>query len=166
MRRVAFFILVACSFFTVGVIAFLSWHFISGPSSATIPPASIISSVVGANNRRYERGPAGLATRGSFMTLNSSDGMSFTKWSVYCRSPRHAAIELRKRTRKAVEIFSREPVVDEKGQQIGEKLLALFSRNDSTNALASLLWTENEEFFQVEGSSIQNILEYRKDFHR
>ena len=116
--------------------------------------------------RKYERGPAGLATTGSFITLDSSDGMSFTKWSVYCSSPQGAKREFQKRLKKAVEILSREVVFDEHGQQIGEKVVAVFSPNDPDNSPASLLWTENEELFQVESSSLQNILKYRKDSRR
>ena len=124
------------------------------------PPAPV------KRERIYERGLAGQATTGSFITLHSSDGMSFTKWSVYCETPRRAKREFQKRLKKAVELVSREPVLDEQGQQIGEKVVALFSPDDPDNSPASLLWTEKEELFQVEGSSLHDILEYRKDFRR
>lgn len=166
MRRLAFFILVASSSFGVGVILTRSIRFLNKPSSAVIAPVGQIPSSFQNNRRQYHRGPAGLATRGSFITLNSSDGMNFTKWTVYCQSSNAAAKRLQKGIRGAVNIFSREPVYDDKGQQIGEKIVALFSANDARNAPASLLWTENEEFFQVEGSSLHDILEYRKDFNR
>jgi hypothetical protein len=127
----------------------------------TAPPQTPVK-----RERTYERGPAGLAATGSFITLYSSDGMNFTKWSVYCDTPRRAKREFEKRLKKAVEIVSREPVLDEHGQQIGEKVVAVFSPDGHDNSPAALLWTEKEELFHVEGSSLRDILEYRKDFGR
>jgi hypothetical protein len=98
--------------------------------------------------------------------LNLSDGINFTKWTVYCQSPDEAARKLQKSIRGAVKILSREPTYDEKGHQVGEKVVALFSKSEAQDAPASLLWRENEAFFRVEGLSVQDILEYRKDFSR
>ena len=92
--------------------------------------------------------------------------MSFTKWSVYCGSPEGAERELKKRIKKAIKIVSQELVFDKAGHQVGEKIVVLFSPGDPDNSASSLLWTENDELFQVESSSLQNILEYRKDFKR
>ena len=167
MPRLTFRFIVALLTFIIGVTAASVWLVLRHPSPemnkfVVNTPAPIPNK----QERTYTRGPAGLATTGSFITLNSSDGMSFTKWSVYCRTPQLAKKELKKRLRKATEIVTREDVFDESGQQIGEKIVALFSPNDPDNSQATLIWTENEELFQVEGSSLQNILEYRKDYRR
>src|SRR5437867_4170980 len=114
VRRLALFILVACSSFGVGVILTKSIRFMNRPSSAVIPPAGKTTSSFESNGRQYHRGPAGLANRRSFITLNSSDGMSFTKWSVYCQSSHEAGMKLQKGIRGAVKIFSRESVYDER----------------------------------------------------
>jgi hypothetical protein len=118
-----------------------------------------------ASKRVYKRGPAGEATTGSFITLYSSDGMSFTKWTVECRTPEGARKEMQKRLSKAVRIVSREPLFDQNGEQIGETVVALVPPNGADYAAATLIWTEKDELCQVEGSTLGNILEYRKDFN-
>jgi hypothetical protein len=125
VRRLSLFILVACSSFGVGVILTRSIRFVNKPSSAVIATVRQIPLSFEDNERQYHRGPAGLATRGSFITLNSSDGMSFTKWSVYCQSSDEATMKLQKGIRGATKIISREPVYDDKGQQIGERLFLI-----------------------------------------
>ena len=167
MRRLAFRLSVALLTFTLGVTVASLW-FVSRHRSPVAGNVAVNSpsQAPAKQERKYERGPAGEATTGSFITLYSSDGMSFTKWSVYCDSPQRAKREFQERLKKAVGIISRESVFDEHGQQIGEKVVAVFSPSDPDNSPASLLWTEKEELFQVEGSSLQNILEYRKDFRR
>ena len=163
MRKLIIRVLVALLTFEVGITAASLWYYTSSNSRFSKPVSRLFATT---QERTYQRGPAGEATTGSFITLNSSDGMHFTKWSVYCRSAEGARRELEERTKAAVQIISRESVVDKSGQQIGEKIVAVFSPNDSRHCAASLLWTENEEMFQVAGSSLQNILEYRKDFKR
>ena|SRR5258706_6725483 len=118
-----------------------------------------------APKRVYERGPAGLATTGSFITLFSSDGMSFTKWTVECRTPEGARKEMQKRLSNAVRVVSREPLVGQNGEQIGETVVALVLPNGVDYAAATLIWTDKDELCQVEGATLGNILEYRKDFN-
>jgi hypothetical protein len=118
-----------------------------------------------APKRVYERGPAGVATTGSFITLDSSDGMSFIKWTVECRTPEGARKEMEKRLSKAVRIVSREPLLDQNGEQIGETVVALVPPNGVQYAAATLIWTEKDELCQVDGATLGNILEYRKDFN-
>jgi len=115
--------------------------------------------------RVYQRGPAGLATTGSFISLYSSDGMSFTKWTVECGTPEGARREMEKRLSKAVRVVSREPLFDRSGEQIGETVVALVPPNGADYAAATLMWTDKDELCQVDGSTLGNILEYRKDFN-
>jgi len=161
MQRLTRRVLVVLFTLTIGVAIAAAWNFLRRPNSTAQAPTVGLALHSENNNRTYERGIAGSATTGSFITLISSDGMSFTKWSVYCRSPHRTEQELQKRIKKAVEIVSREPMFDDDRKQIGEKIVAVFSSN-----VASLLWTEKEWLFQVEGSSLRDILEYRKDFKR
>jgi hypothetical protein len=91
--------------------------------------------------------------------------MNFTKWSLYCHSPERAERELAKRLKDGV-IVIREDVFGEDGHRIGEKIVAQFSPGGGNGRGAALIWTENEELFEVDTSSVQDILEYRKDFNR
>jgi len=126
---------------------------------------SVGSWPIEAPKRVYERGPAGLATTGSFITLYSSDGMSFTKWTVECRTLEGARREMQKRLSKAVRVVSREPLFDQNGEQIGETVVALVPPNGADYAAATLIWTDKDELCQVDGATLGNILEYRKDFN-
>jgi len=116
-------------------------------------------------SRTYSRGLAGSSTAGSFITLNSSDGMSFTKWTLDFDSSAQAQGEMEKRLKDAVKIISREPLFDGSGERVGETLVALVPPNGADYAAARLMWTHKEEFCQVDGATLNNILEYRKDFN-
>ena len=122
------------------------------------------------SGRKYSRGIAGEGAEGargaSFITLNSSDGMEFTKWSTNYETPERASAELQRKLGKALEIVSREPTLDANGREIGQKVVARFAPSNRDAGPASLLWTEGSELFQVDSSSTENILEYRKDFNR
>ena len=157
MRSLTLRILVALSTFVVGIAAGSAWRALD---SKHLP----IFEAFEKQERKYTRGPAGEATTGSFITLYSSDGMSFTKWTVECGSPEGAKREMQKRLNKAVKIVSREPLFDQNGEQIGETVVALVPPNGADYAAATLLWTEKDELCQVEGATLGNILEYRKDF--
>jgi hypothetical protein len=116
-------------------------------------------------SRTYSRGLAGSSTVGSFITLNSSDGMSFTKWTLNFDSSARAQREMAKRLKDAVKIISREPLSDGSGERVGETVVALVPPNGADYAAARLMWTNKEEFCQVDGATLNNILEYRKDFN-
>lgn len=121
--------------------------------------------------RTYKRGPAGLGVRSdksivSFITFDSSDGMHFIKWSRAYESPERANDALENILRKSSEIVKRESVTDDDGQKIGRKIVAKFPPDAPDYGPASLIWTEKEELFEVHSATLQNILEYRKDFKR
>ncbi len=172
MRRLTFRFLVGFLTFLVGISAASLWLVARYQSPVIIEPAKNVSVPVPAKRERtYERGIAGSATvdnprGGSFTSFHSSDGMSFTKWSTDYGSLNHADKQLQKRLKRALEIVSREPVFDESGRKVGEKVVASFPPHYDGAGPASLLWTYGSEFFHVDSASVQNILEYRKDFNR
>ena len=172
MRRITFRLLVGLLAFIIGISAASLWLVARYTSPATARPANNIPVPASAKQERtYERGMAGSATAdnprgGSFTSFHSSDGMSFTKWSTDYGSQSRADKELEKRLKKALEVVSREPVFDESGRKVGEKAVASFPPHYDGAGPVSLLWTHGSEFFHVDSSSVQNILEYRKDFNR
>ena len=67
---------------------------------------------------------------------------------------------MQKRLKDAVEIIRREPVFDEKGTQVGERVVATFAPyKDSSVVWAELLWTEGSRYVSQRRSSLQSILE-------
>jgi len=91
--------------------------------------------------------------------------MSFTKWTVECQTHEGARKEMQKRLSKAVKIVSREPLFDQNGEQIGETVVALVPPYGADYAAATLIWTEKDELCQVDGTTLGNIIEYKKDFN-
>jgi len=91
--------------------------------------------------------------------------MNFTKWTIDYANAERARTEFERKLKEASEVVSREPTYDEYGRKIGEKAVAKFDAGQKIGP-ASLLWTDREILCHVDSSSVQNILEYRKDFHR
>lgn len=172
MRRLTFRFLAGLFTFLIGISAASLWLVAHYTSPITVEPAKNVPVQLSANQERtYERGIAGSATAnnprgGSFTSFHSSDGMSFTKWSTDCGSLSRADKELQKRLKRALETVSREPVFDESGRRVGEKVVASFPPNYDGSGPASLLWTYGSEFFHVDSASVENISEYRKDFNQ
>jgi|SRR5947209_2339771 len=100
-------------------------------------------------------------------TTTSSDGTRFSwQWIKY-KSPQHANQELQKRLEQAVEIIRREPDLDGRGRQIGERVVATFAPYKRSSIVwAELIWTSGSNFGYVKSSSLQNILEYEDDHSR
>ena len=76
-----------------------------------------------------------------------SDGTYVHQLSTFYKSTERAHEELQKRVRQAASIVSRETVLDEKGRQIGERVVATFTpQNESAAPSVELLWTEHGRF--------------------
>jgi hypothetical protein len=159
-----------------GTVAVMSCHSNNARIVTDAPVPTPTSNALKGNSqqsfpsgRTYTREIAGEAPEGapggSFFTLVSSDGMKFTKWSTDYETPERAASQLRQKLSKALEIVSRQPTGNTSGRKVGETVVARFAANHRDAGPASLLWTSGSELFQVDSSSIENILAYRKDFN-
>jgi hypothetical protein len=166
MRRLTVRVIAAVLTFIVGVTAASLW-FNPRPSTAVKLEAVAPSQALAISKRSYSRGGvAGESESGYFSAWVSSDGMQFTRWVTECGSPRRAKREMERRLKmRGVEIVSREPMFDESGQQIGERVLALLPPDDLGHTRASLLWVEKNDFVEVTGTSLHDIMEYKKDFN-
>ena len=90
--------------------------------------------------------------------------MEFTKWTTDYQNPERANAALQRKLAKALDIVSRERTKDNNGREVGETVVARFAQRNRDAGPASLLWTTDSELCQVDSASVQNILEYRKDF--
>jgi hypothetical protein len=92
-----------------------------------------------------------------------SNGSYRRQYSIFYRSPERAAAELQKRIKQAAEIIRREPLFDQQGRQIGEKLVATFASENQTDlSSAEFLWTEHGRLVVQQCNSSIEIL---RDFH-
>jgi len=166
MRRLTFRLIVTLLTFIIGVTSAALWFFthqslsnknkVVESSSAPIPAKrerTIVSGMAG----------EGISKDGyptSFAHHKYSDGTSIHQLSVFYKSPKRANAELQKRLKEAVEIIRREPALDEKGHQIGGRVVATFAPYKGSSAVwAELLWTEGSRFVSQRRSSLESILE-------
>ena len=166
MRRLTIRLAVALLTFTVGVAAAWLWFFACQASPDELEVTEKISAPV--PSRRERTIVSGMAGEGisedgyptSFVDYEYSDGTSIHQLSVFYKSPKRAKSELQKRLKEAVEIIRREPVLDEKGRQVGERVVATFAPyKDSSAVRAELLWTEGARYVSQRRSSLESILE-------
>ena len=151
MRRFGKYVVTALITFTLGVASsFLTGgEWFSSRRTRVIQPAfidvesrrpEILSNVTG----------HGITSDGFETSLSEyqySDGTYVHKLSTFYKSTERAHEELQKRVQQASSIVSREPVLDEKGRQIGERVLARFTlQNESASPSVELLWTEHGRF--------------------
>jgi hypothetical protein len=97
----------------------------------------------------------GFAT--SFSTHEYSDGSYLRQVSTFYASSERARAELEKRLQHASKIILRQPVFDEHGQQIGERVIATF-QNEADAATAELLWTEHGRFVIQQRRSLEDLM--------
>ena len=87
--------------------------------------------------------------------------------SIYS-SPAQANGELYQKLKNALRIIERGPNLDENGRRIGEKVVAIFpfynadKLPDPNRTIASVLWTNKNNFGSIESASMENVLEFEK----
>jgi hypothetical protein len=132
----------------------------------TIPAVALES------KREYHMGIAGEYAgadrhhKAAFSDVWADDGRSFYRRSDYFDSADRAHVEMEKTLKRATTILRREPLFDDAGHNIGEKVIATFPFNDGYNGPASLLFTEGSTFAYIQGPSLQSILQYERDVFR
>jgi hypothetical protein len=168
MRRLMFRLAVALLTFIIGVAVSFIWS-VFHPStrieenrSSLLGPARqppVVSSI-GAGGGGISAGNF-TESESSFSTSESfSNGTTLDQTSIIYSSPERARSELQKRLKDAVEIIKREPVLDERGRQVGERVLAMFASQARASVIhAELLSTNGSEFISLSGSSINEMLE-------
>jgi len=68
--------------------------------------------------------------------------------------------ELRARVRGAVKVFETSPYIDKKGQQVGERVVAMFSPCRTSKREALILWTQGDTLVTVEAPSLRYAFAY------
>jgi hypothetical protein len=137
------------------------------PPSVSAPQVQLVSSNVEIKRTyrslMHASGRAG-KHRACFGGFRSSDGMTFSTTDIYFDSSNHARREMQRRLKKAIEIVSRQPLLDASGQVVGEEVVATFPPYDKGSMLsAELIVMDGTHFNSIGSSSLRNVTEYKRD---
>jgi hypothetical protein len=103
-----------------------------------------------------------------FTVLNyeTSDGIRIDCWTEFYASPEPAGIALQNRIENS-NITTREPILDEKWKQIGEKLIIEYPPSYPHQGRKTLLLRiVGSELTIIQSFSIKDVLEFEKDNRR
>ena len=90
------------------------------------------------------------------------DGVMISESAAQFSSASMAKRELRKRLEYATSIIEREAKYDNKGRKLGERVMALFNSKEEGKKVAILLWTENNDMYEIQSYSISHIQEFEQ----
>ncbi|HEX8282658.1 MAG TPA: hypothetical protein VF588_04860 [Pyrinomonadaceae bacterium] len=157
--------------FLIGVTLASAWFFSRHNSIITArvyAPAALSPAKAKRTYRDVDHASVQLRDGGydaSISTVESSDGMIFTSTVVVLPSADKAQEEMDKILQRASGIIKREPLFDSKAEMIGEKAVVTFTHTTGgIEGDAELLWRRGDELRRISGSSLENVLEYEKDY--
>ncbi len=96
----------------------------------------------------------------------SSDGVELSVTRENRDSSPKADKALQRKLKKAIRIIERGSKLDEKGQRVGERVVAMLALDDSQKEQASVLWTNGQQLYYIESLSLKHALEFEKQFYR
>lgn len=96
----------------------------------------------------------------------SSDGVVVSIMRENRDSPTKADRALQKRLKRAIRIIERGSTLDEKGQRVGERVVAMFALDNSQKEQASVLWTNGQQLYYIESLSLKHALEFERQFYK
>lgn len=102
----------------------------------------------------------------SYHLYKSSDGIRVTTTVENRGSPVRANQALQRKIKKASKIIEQKANLDDKGQRVGERVVAIFPSNGSEKEHSAVLWTEGSHFHYIESSSLGHALKFEKRFYR
>ena len=117
-------------------------------------------------NQKHQR----IAVQGHWRWWAVSDGRKVARFVVDLVSPEVCSEYLRKRLLKA-DVLKRELRVDEKGNAIGERIVAILhvpsdplkaGLNDSSKTLSAIICTNGTRYSEVSSDSLDNALAFEK----
>ncbi len=92
----------------------------------------------------------------------SSDGIGVGYLSAEYPSPSRANKELRRKIKEAIQIIERAPMLNDKREHVGERVVAMFPPNSPFKESASVFWTDGANFYSIDSPSLKNALEFEK----
>lgn len=82
----------------------------------------------------------------------------------YRLTAENAERALGERIRTATQVLEQTPLLDEKGKQVGRRIVALFDSPEVPKQTPSILWTNGDMFYVIDSSSFKHSLLLEKEF--
>jgi hypothetical protein len=99
----------------------------------------------------------------SYITgYEAPDGVRISESCAPFSSRSKAKHGLQERLKDAMSIIERGAKYDNKGREIGERVVALFHSKEEGKKVAILLWTDRDTMYEVESFSISHVLEFER----
>jgi hypothetical protein len=122
---------------------------------------SNLSVVYGSINTKYSVTPVGAYY--SYTTgYEAPDGVMISESLAPFSSPSRAKRGLWERLKYATSIIERGAKYDNKGRKMEERVLAFFHSKEEGKKVVILLWTENNDMYEIQSYSMSHVLEFER----
>jgi hypothetical protein len=169
MRRILYTFLIVIVALIIGYAATWAWRTAQSPRLELIPPQQASpkqqTTKYQGKFKRVMVSHGKISGGGSTVgwAYESSDGIRVWSFSGDHGSPSRAAKELQRRLKSVKQIFERTPKLDDKGKQIGERVIARLTIAPDTTEMASVLETSGSSFSWVYAISLEDVLEIERN---
>jgi hypothetical protein len=130
-------------------------------NEATLPDNSTPQELVFRSTMIFD-GKTEDGTRFADYHYKSSDCISISHKIIFFESPARAREEIERESREASSIVERAPMVNDRGQEVGERVVMQFEASKEYKAHAEAIWNKNSDFHSIAAPSLEHVLEFEK----
>ena len=107
-------------------------------------------------------GRTGDGERFADFAYKSSDCVLLSHRTTFFKTAARARKELEKEIKNAARIIERAPLMNDAGQQIGERVLVEFKTGEENKFATEAIWNENSELHSVASRSAERLLQFEE----
>jgi hypothetical protein len=96
---------------------------------------------------------------------DSSDGVGVLSTVETYGSPARAKAEMKKRIRGAIKVIDRSDKIDQSGKAISERVVLRFSHGSRRKSYSAVMWTNDEDLYVIESTSLRHALAFEQRFY-
>src|SRR6266403_4350955 len=100
--------------------------------------------------------------RFSEQRYQSSDCVPLSSPVIFFNSPGRALDEIQREAQKAAEVLDREPILDDKGQRLGERVVMQFATDGELKAHAKIVSNKGSHFLSITSPLLGHALAFEK----
>jgi len=107
-------------------------------------------------------GRTGDGERFASFAYKSSDCVLLSHQTTFFKTAARAHKELEKEIKNAARIIERAPLINDAGQQIGERVLVESNTGEENKFATQAIWTENSEFHSAASRSVEHLQQFEQ----